>query len=104
MNNFKNERKEGFWKSKYEPHLPNPVSNEVAWVGQDDFVSKLEQVEKISKCIAYRGFSICRICGKHNGHEEFSYRDWVWPQGLLHYIVEHNVEPSEEFQKFIEQI
>ena len=93
--------KEGFWKSSYEPDLPFPTSNDTQWEGQTPFVRQLEQVEQVAHCEAYRGSSTCRICGCLNGHRQYTHKGWTWPEGLLHYITEHNVQPSFEFQKMI---
>lgn len=49
----------------------------------------------------YRGWSSCRICGERNGHREFTFGGYCWPEGYLHYIQEHNVEPSEGFKKML---
>lgn len=93
--------KEGFWYSKYEPSLPMPVGNDKPWNGQREFVLKLKKKQETARCRAYKGSSMCRICNEHNGSEEFSTKEWTWPQGLLHYIEEHNVEPSLAFQEMI---
>jgi hypothetical protein len=39
----------------------------------------------------YCGPSFCRICGKHNGSRELTDREWVWPEGLAHYVEAHSV-------------
>ena len=101
MNNCCNEHKEGFWKSSCEPDLPSPAPNDTPWEGQNVFVQQLKHVEQNAKCVRYRGFSTCRVCGCLNGTKEFSHNNWKWPEGLMHYIVEHNVQPSIEFQEMI---
>jgi len=89
--------KEGFWKSSYEPDLPSPVPNDMPWEGQELFVQRLIQVERLAKMTAYKGMSRCRVCECSNGSREYSYNGWVWPAGLMHYIIEHNIQPSDEF-------
>lgn len=95
--------KEGFWYSKYEPDLPTPVANDEPWEGQAGFITRLQEVEKVAQCISYRGFSSCRICGCMNGSREFLHNGFRWPQGLMHYITEHNVQPSAEFREMINE-
>jgi hypothetical protein len=49
----------------------------------------------------YRGYSWCRFgCGiseDRMGSREFTDGDWVWPEGLAHYVAAHGVTPPEEF-------
>ena len=45
----------------------------------------------------YRGFSLCRICGNTNGFTDLTDGTWIWPEGLAHYISDHNVELPKEF-------
>jgi len=98
--------KVGFWYSKYEPKLPMPVQQEPdsEWVRTnrpEAFARLLERVEKVASCIGYKGSSKCRICGKWNGSREYSYKGWTWPEGYIHYIMDHNVRPPLKFIAFI---
>ncbi len=47
--------------------------------------------------VAAGGFSECRFCGALNGSAELTDgTDFVWPEGLAHYVAEHNVRlPAE---------
>jgi hypothetical protein len=53
----------------------------------------------------YLDISFCRICGAENGDGEFTLRDkettFRWPNGYIHYLDAHNVEPSAKFVQFI---
>lgn len=52
----------------------------------------------------YRGYSTCRICGKHNnGDSCLTDNTWVWPEGLAHYLEEHNVKPPQEFIEWVKK-
>lgn len=44
-----------------------------------------------------KGFSKCRICGNANGSYELTDGIYRWPSGFLHYILEHDVKPPQEF-------
>lgn len=46
---------------------------------------------------AYAGYSLCRVCGRNNGSLELSDGAFVWPEGLPHYIAEHQVRLPESF-------
>ena len=56
---------------------------------------------------SYCGYSNCRCCDKTNGDQEYyliSDDDmiiYVFPEGLKHYYISHNVQPSKEFIDFI---
>jgi hypothetical protein len=49
----------------------------------------------------YRGYSQCRFrcgaSGEQMGYREYTDGEWVWPEGLLHYIRAHNVIVPEGF-------
>ena len=95
---------EGFWYSVYEPHFPHPVASVDFdnWINKEKFIAALNAVEnKLAVKTSYRGFSLCRICESRNGSTEFELQGWRWPVGLKHYIVEHQVKPSTEFEEFI---
>ena len=66
-----------------------------------DFLRILSRVETKAERIKYRGASICRICQEQNGHEAFRLLEWEWPAGYRHYLAEHAVRPTAEFEVFI---
>lgn len=88
--------KEGFWS---KTNRPQPGGITSRWAAQ--FVAQLSRVEAKARKRGYKGSSKCRVCGQRNGSYEFDYRGWVWPEGLKHYIIEHNVKPSGRFIIFI---
>jgi len=45
----------------------------------------------------FAGYSDCRFCGEPNGTGERTDGTYVWPEGLAHYVTEHNVRLPEEF-------
>jgi hypothetical protein len=94
----------------YEGHWRRSVgeSSELLWPTPDpqwreraSFLARLDRVELVATRIAYRGFSMCRLCGKENGHEALRSVRWEWPAGFRHYVAEHDVRPSPEFEDFI---
>lgn len=91
----------GYWKNKNYPNLPDPkkyIDNRWNDHRKDNVVRYLKSGEKVSY---YLGWSTCRICGCQNGSSELTDGAFVWPEGLAHYIEEHNVKPPELFIKYI---
>ena len=39
----------------------------------------------------YQGWSTCRICGQENGDAELTDGEFLWPEGLAHYVEAHEV-------------
>lgn len=70
--------------------LPEPVREKVC----DYLVSS--RVYRV-----YRGYSWCRFsCGipyKELGHRDYTDGEWVWPEGLLHYVRVHGIILPDEF-------
>ena len=102
-----NEYIEGYWfQSVYTDKLyPFPKSTT-----EKVDVAFIEALQKTTDNIAnnithYCGFSSCRLCKSHNGNKEYSITKngilFRYPEGLIHYYTEHNVQPSKEFYDFI---
>lgn len=96
-------KRDGFWRARESDRkdLPFPVANVQAWDGMAEFLLALSRIEAVAECATYRGMSRCRICDKWNGNEEYTYKDWIWPEGFSHYVRDHNVMPSSEFKEFV---
>lgn len=45
----------------------------------------------------YMGHSVCRFCGCDNGCLELTDGCFVWPEGLAHYVLNHDVRLPKEF-------
>ena len=50
---------------------------------------------------SWMGCSNCRICGCMNGSRCLTDREWVWPEGFVHYLEKHNVKPPQEFVNYV---
>jgi hypothetical protein len=92
---------EGYWYSDNEPWFPMPQPYLGLWLARDRFISKLKNLQLSAAETRYRGMSLCRLCKCVNGSSDFTAGDWTWPSGLLHYVENHNVRPSVEFEKFV---
>lgn len=93
--------KEGFWDYKNEPKSEPKTSGWTRDGLAEKFAKMLMNVQVRARKRHYKGWSTCRICGCKNGSAEFSYKNVIWPSGLMHYITDHNVRPSNGFIRFI---
>lgn len=50
----------------------------------------------------YRGISRCRFLREDNGSAEMTDGTYCWPEGLAHYVRQHDVRLPEEFQRHVE--
>lgn len=93
---------EGHWRSSVgdSSELPWPKPDP-RWGERATFLARLGRVEAVATRIVYRGISMCRLCGEENGHEALRSERWEWPAGLRHYLANHDVRPSPEFEEFI---
>jgi len=49
------------------------------------------------------GLSPCRFCEKHNGSLEYTAHVYIWPEGLAHYLTDHQVRLPAEFVQHVER-
>jgi hypothetical protein len=88
----------GYWCSPGDDTYPDPA----AWVDPawDRNERLLVATYLMSGTLrrAYMGYSTCRICGRDNGASEYSDGVYAWPEGLAHYVEEHNVRLPSEFE------
>jgi hypothetical protein len=81
----------GYWKSDRHPDWPDPHAFvDPSW---DENERHLTSAYLSSGTIlrAGAGYSPCRFCGMNNGSVEFTDGTYVWPEGLAHYIHDHDV-------------
>lgn len=89
----------GFWRDNAEPYWPD-VNDYVdeSW----DTTARAEVVERLlaGRVVQqFRGTSMCRICRQPNGAAELTDGAYVWPEGLAHYVSDHDVrlpQPCED--------
>ena len=90
-----------FKNPEEESPYPEPKANDEPWQGQGDFIARLLKIQSYAHKTYFRGFSSCRICKKINGSIEYEYKGHIWPEGYLHYIEEHNIEPTEDVKTWV---
>ena len=81
----------GYWRSKEAPMWPDPAEFvDHAW---DEKERRLVGVYLSSGQVPWvaAGFSRCRLCDKPNGCAENTDGTYIWPEGLAHYIIDHDV-------------
>lgn len=81
-----------------------------AFVGDLDPIDKQMVINYLTQgelFAQYRGYSWCRFgCGVDDsemGSCELTDGEWVWPQGLSHYVRQHNVRLPDSFLSHIKQ-
>src|SRR5262245_6831386 len=87
----------GYWGGERAESLPSPESFvDPGWdVDERDVVGSYLRRGFVVR--AYLGLSPCRICGGPNGSLELSDGTYIWPEGLAHYVIDHDVRPPEPF-------
>jgi hypothetical protein len=78
--------------------LPQELIGDMEGSAREAVCSYLNEGDLFEK---YRGYSYCRFhCGisdEKMGFREYTDGEWVWPEGLIHYVRSHNVILPEEF-------
>ena len=93
---------EGHWRRSADQvsALPWPMPDPT-WIGRASFLARLGVLETAAQRVRYRGYSACRLCGKLNGSEGLRWGGWEWPSGFRHYVADHDVKPSGQFEAFV---
>ena len=82
--------------------FPYPEENKNMWSGQQQFIEQLKNKEDQLKLIDTNRIKDCLICHKKNVNKgKFIDAEFVWEDGLKHYIEVHNIKPSDEFIEFV---
>jgi hypothetical protein len=94
----------GFWFSPQEVLLPRPQRLVDPGWARDERAAVASYLRAGAVVARYRGLSWCRFrCGiasSNMGSTDLGDAEWIWPEGLAHYVEAHGVRlPS----KFIER-
>jgi len=86
--------------------FPYPYGYSKRWPGMDEFIDRLETVNKFldvkNYYELYETSKNCLLCHKTNiNTKRYILKNTIWEDGLIHYIKYHNVEPSLNFKRFI---
>jgi hypothetical protein len=91
----------GFWWSEFEPWWPHPRDFFAPDWSPEERAAVVEHLLRPAAAQHAHGVSHCRVCGGANGSGEFTDGVWVWPQGLVHYVLRHSVRPSDAFVAWV---
>lgn len=62
----------------------------------EEYVRVVTYLNTPERIEGYRGFARCRVCGKNtNGSQDWFKGPFRYPQGYLHYLVEHGFKPPQ---------
>lgn len=87
----------GYWRSDREPNLPLASHFIDSSWNEMERLMVMEYLKSGKVESSYFGFSFCRICEKDNGCVDLTDGEWIWPEGLYHYVAHHNLKPDQEF-------
>lgn len=92
----------GYWASSpgqvWREHLPWPVAHDEPQPDENLITGYLlGGYAPVIEGASYRGWSCCRLCGRHNGSSELQDGTYYWPSGLAHYVRYHHVRLPEAF-------
>lgn len=86
----------GYWGSSGDDPLPDPAAYvDPAW-DEDERLAVASYLANGTIVAACMGFSTCRLCGTRNGTLEYTDGRFRWPEGLAHYVEDHNVRLPDE--------
>jgi hypothetical protein len=96
-NNKKENDRDSFGKL-----FPFPEEKHKKWAGQEQFLEQLKNKEKNIKLVKFNRNKNCLLCNKKNiNNGKFIDAEFIWEDGLKHYIEIHNIKPTDEFIEFI---
>jgi len=91
----------GYWYSDREPHLPHPRKFQDPNWDEAEKQMVLKHLKCAQPAIRWRGFSSCRFeCGvawEKMGSMCMTDGNFIFPEGLVHYIEEDDVRLPQEF-------
>ena len=94
---FRGRKPVGFWKPPSFYPDPHDFVNEDWDEAEKQLVLDHIESDKHERVGCF-GWAPCRMCDKvDNGVYDIWDSEWIWPEGLAHYIREHAVKPPQEF-------
>lgn len=72
------------------------------WAGKEQFLEQLIKKEKDLKITNIKRNKNCLLCDKKNiNNGIYRITEFVWEDGLKHYIETHNIKPSDDFMEVV---
>jgi hypothetical protein len=81
----------GYWLGENEPGWPDVRRFVDSSWSVDEREAVADWLDSGVKIRFFLGASTCRFCGRANGSSEASDGEFLWPDGLGHYVREHDV-------------
>lgn len=92
----------GFWADHQHPDWPDPRGLIAPDRDEDESREVAAYLDRGTMVQVWRGWSHCRICGHgQNGHADLTDGTYLWPEGLAHYVREHQVQLPRRFTDHI---
>jgi len=96
----------GYWRSLWEPLLPDPASFvDASWPTAQREIA-LQYLDQGRVLRSYMGYSWCRFrCGVsvvEMGASDLTDGSYCWPEGLAHYVRHHQIRLPESVMQHIE--
>jgi hypothetical protein len=96
----------GYWAEQGKPDSPYPDPHELIDPDQPrkERSAVVDYLTRGLVARAYMGRSRCRICGDpKNGNLELTDGTFLWPEGLAHYVQDHDVRLPTAFVEHVLQ-
>jgi hypothetical protein len=87
----------GYWRSDHTLDWPNVADFVDPDWDEDSRRLTIDYLQSGALARRFWGVSYCRLCGAENGHAELTDGEWLWPEGLAHYLERHEVRLPDEF-------
>ncbi|MCR6688807.1 hypothetical protein [Cellulomonas sp.] len=91
----------GYWRNDQHPEYPDPRDMVDSTWDEDDRFVVVGYLKAGTYFRHYMGLSPCRFCGRHNGASEYTDGVLVWPEGLSHYVDEHDVRLPRAIEDYV---
>ena len=72
----------------------------VKWTGQTQFINKLTEIQNYLETLSLKDNKCknCLLCNKKCvSSKRYILKNYIWDNGLLHYIKKHNIQPNRDF-------
>jgi hypothetical protein len=97
VNAFRGYERVGFWRAGEMPSMDETLPWPEPYLWGPTKRDVLVYVRAAPVVQAYFGEHRCRLCGVACGNTEKSDGVFVWPEGLAHYLVRHDVKLPQHF-------
>ena len=92
----------GYWRSEKGPDWPDPRTVADPNLDPSERHQVADHLRRGFVARAYLGASVCRLCGEMVGSLELSDGEFIWPEGLAHYVDVHDVRLPKRFVEHVQ--